>query len=151
MASEQMLSQIREKRKLSKDRIVVGSLNDAVVAFLEERGIPVYTKEIYLNHKGLSHLSRQSKRQRGAGLDDKDILKIQSIVKTPSALFIEHTKRKLNLLYCDYNCHKCIKIVVDTKYIYKGEKMTLIKTAGYIKPSDLNNPTVELAFGEWKF
>ena len=92
MTIGQMLSQIREKKKLSKDRIVVGSLDDAVVAFLEKRGIPVYTQEIYLNHKGLSHLSRRSKRQRGAGLDDEDILKIPSIVENPSALFIEHTK-----------------------------------------------------------
>ena len=98
MPIKQMLSQIREKKKLSKDRIVVGSLDDAVVALLEKRGIPVYTKEIYLNHKGLSHLSRRSKRQRGAGLDDVDILNIPRIVKKPSALFIEHTKSKLNLL-----------------------------------------------------
>ena len=110
-------------------------------------------KEIYLTHKGLSHLARKSKRKRGAGLDDKDmdILRLPEIVKEPKAVFLEKTKQKFNLLYCD-DRGRCIKIVVDTKAFEKRKKpLTLIKTAGYIQSSDMKNKDFELIFGEWEF
>ena len=46
---------------------------------------------------------------------------------------------------------KCIRIVIDTKFIYRGDKITYIKTAGYINQSDMNNPNFELIFGDWEF
>ena len=151
MDIKQMLHEIKNKQKLTKNKIQVGELNSEIIKFLEEKGIPVHTKEIYLNHKGLSHLARNTKKQRGAGLSEEDILMIPEIIKFPSAIFIEDVKDKLNLLYCDNKTKKCIKIVVDTKFVYKGEKLTLIKTAGYINSSDMNNPNFKLIFGDWEF
>ncbi len=47
MTIGQMLSQIREKKKLTKDRIVVGSLDDAVVAFFgKKRYTSIYASDI---------------------------------------------------------------------------------------------------------
>jgi len=138
----QMLDEIKSQKKLTKNKIKVGELSSEIIQFLEDRNIPIHTKEIYLTHKGLSHLSRDSKRKRGAGLDDEDILKLPEILQCSSSVFFDTNKNKLNLLYCDESnsCKKLIKIVVDTKsYDKKLGKFTFIKTAGYIVETNLNN------------
>ncbi len=87
-----------------------------------------------LNSKGLSHLTIHSKRSRGAGLSDEDVLQIPSILDEPYAIYFDSEKGKLNLLYCQKkNCEELIKIVIDTKVVYKGKKGTFVKTAGYVK------------------
>jgi len=151
MNLEQFLKEIKTKSKLTKNKIVVGKLNDEIVKFLKEKNIPIHSKEIYLTHKDLSHLSRDSKRKRGAGLSDEDILKIPDILKNPSAIFLEKSNLKMNLLYCDDTSKKCIKIVIDTKHIEKKKEFTIIKTAGYINSSDMKNPIFELLIGNWRY
>jgi len=64
---------------------------------LDKKGVSIHTKEIYLIHKGLSHLAIESKKQRGAGLSEEDILKIPEILKSPSAIYFDNKKDKLNL------------------------------------------------------
>ncbi len=138
MDIKSMLSQIREKRKLSRDYINVGCLDDAIIDFLEKRGVSVHSREIMLTHKGLSHLARQSKRKRGAGLCDNDIYEIPAILKEGEVYFDE--KGRMNILYCRESCEKYIKIVVDTAaYDKKLGDVTLIKTAGYIVESNLKS------------
>ena len=141
MELKQFLKEIKTKSKLTKNKIVVGKLDDEIIKFLEEKNIPIHSKEIYLTHKGLSHLARDSKRKRGAGLSDEDILKIPDILKNPTAIYFDKEKNKLNLLYCKqaYNCDTFIKIVVDTKHKERKEKLILIKTAGYVKDFNLKN------------
>jgi len=151
MDIKQLLDEIKARKKHTKNKIVVGMLDEKVIEFLNRKGVPIYTKKIYLNHKGLSHLSRDSKRKRGAGLSEDDILRIPEILKSPTAIFFENIKNKLNLLYCDNRSERCIKIVIDTKFKYKGDELTLIKTAGYINASDLKNPSFQLFYGEWTF
>ena len=142
MDLETMLKEVKSSKKLTKNKIAVGILEDSVIEFLEKRDIPIHTKEIYLTSKGLSHLSRESKKNRGAGLSDEDILKIPIILKEPKTVYFDKDKRKLNLLYCkdELKCGKIIKIVVDTNSIDKKYKnLTLIKTAGYIEIANLRN------------
>ena len=74
MELEQLLQEIEAKKRHTKNKVVVSQLDESIVHFLEERGVVVYTREIYINHKGLSHLARESKRKRGAGLSEEDIL-----------------------------------------------------------------------------
>jgi len=141
-AIRKMLEEIKAGKKLSVNKIVVGVLKDEIVKFLEHQNIPIHTKEIYLTHKGLSHLARDTKQQRGAGLSEEDILRIPEIIKSPSAVLFDSKKNKLNLLYCNkaISCEKFIKIVIDTKsYDKKLGKITLIKTAGYIVEANLKN------------
>ena len=136
MPIQQMLSQIREKRKLSKDHIVVGFLDDTVVAFLRQKRVVIHSRDIYLTHKGLSHLSRESKNKRGAGLNDEDILNIPEILQKGNVYF--DAKGRMNILYCQSSCQKYIKIVVDTSaYDKKLGSITLVKTAGYIVEANL--------------
>ena len=138
MNIKQMLDEIKTQKKLTRNKIKVGVLKDEIIEFLEKRDIEIYTKEIYLNHKGLSHLARESKNKRGAGLSEEDILKIPEILEMPSVIYFDNEKKKLNLLYCKYNnCNKIIKLVIDTKYKRKKEAMTLIKTAGYVEFANL--------------
>ena len=97
---------------------------------------------ICLTNKGLSHLARESKKRRGAGLSEDDILRIPEILKKPSKIFFDNKKNKLNLLYCKKSdsCDKFIKIVIDTKsYDKKFGKISLIKTAGYIVEANLKD------------
>ncbi len=135
MELRQFLEEIKTKTKHTKNKIVVGILDDRVIQFLRDKNAPVHTKEIYLNHKGLSHLARDSKRKRGAGLGKEDILKIPGILENPDVIAIEKKKNKIHLLYCldNQECDNMIKIVIDTSFVYKGEKLTLVKTAGYVK------------------
>jgi len=115
------------------------------IAFLIDRDVPIHTKEIYITSKGLSHLARDSKKKRGAGLSDEDILKIPEILKKPSYVYFDKGKERFNLIYCDRTIKKCIKIAVDTKaYTNKKEKITAIKTSGYIKIEDMNDIIFEL-------
>ena len=137
MTIKEMLRQLREKERLIKDRIVVGYLDDEIVKFLEERGVPIHTKEIYLTHKGLSHLARDTKRKRGAGLNDSDILSIPKVINRGNARFDE--KGGKNVLFFQKSSEKYIKLVVDTSvHDKKLGKITLIKTAGYVVESNLN-------------
>ena len=139
-----MLNEIRDGKKLTKNKIVVGTLNDSCIEFLKNRKITIHTKEIYLTSKGLSHLARDSKKKRGAGLSDEDILKIPSILTSPSDIYFDQGKKRFNLIYCDLNRKKCIKIAVDTKaFSNKKETITMIKTAGYIKKEDMNDVIFE--------
>ena len=150
MDISEFLEIVENREKHTKNKIVVGYLKDEIISFLNENDVAVHTKEIYLTHKGLAHLSRDSKRQRGAGLSREDIIKIPQILENISAIFFEFTNKKFNLLYCDNNTKQCIKIVIDTKgYTNRKEKLTLIKTAGYINKSDMKNPNFKLIFGEW--
>ena len=145
-----MLEELENKKKITKNKIIVGKLSNEIIDFLNKNNTPIYTKEIYLTSKGLSHLARDSKKRRGAGLKREDILRIGEILGNISAVFFEKTKQKFNLLYCDNNSKRCIKIVVDTKgYTNRKEKITLIKTAGYINFDDMKNPDFELIFGVW--
>jgi len=134
MEIKQFLDEIKSKKKHTKNRIVVGVLLQEVIDFLKQKNIEVYSNEIILNLKGLSHLMRDSKRSRGAGLNDEDILQIPLILQEPYAIYLDTQKEKLNLLYCGKkNCNDLIKIVIDTKVVYKGKRGTFIKTAGYVK------------------
>ena len=135
MTIKEMLRQLRKKERLTIDRVVVGYLDDEIVKFLEESEVAINTKEIYLTHKGLSHLARTSKKKRGAGLSDEDIADIPNILSKPYLLFFDSKKEKLNLIFCGQKeCSKLIKIVVDTQGVTnRKEKITLIKTAGYIE------------------
>ena len=141
-----MLNKIKSKKKLTKNRIVVGKLGDNIVSFLEKRGVAIHTKDIHLTDKGLSHLMRESKKKRGAGLSEEDVLDIPIILKNPYKILFDNHKNKLNLLYClqKKECSKLIKIVVDTKGIAnRKEKITLIKTAGYINEYNVNSENYE--------
>ena len=141
-AIRKMLEEIKANEKLSINKIIVGVLKNEIIEFLKNQNITIHTREIYLTHKGLSHLARDSKRKRGAGLSEDDILRIPEIIKSPSAVFFDSKKNKLNLLYCDksISCEKFVKIVIDTKsYDKKLGKITLIKTAGYIVEANLKD------------
>ncbi len=135
MELKRLLAEIKQKKKHTKNRVVVGVLDDDVVKFLEERGVAIHTKEIFLTHKGLSHLIRDSKRKRGAGLSEHDILRMPNILREPDAVAVEKKKNRLLLLYCadSDKCENMIKVVVDPSYIEKGNKLTVVKTAGYVK------------------
>ena len=140
MELKQFLEEIKTKTKHTKNKIVVGLLDERVIQFLNEKDVPVHTKEIYLTHKGLAHLARESKRRRGAGLSEEDILHIPQILKNPHTIYFDTSADKLNILYCknSLSCEKIIKIVVDTKaYHKKFGKLTLIKTAGYVVEANL--------------
>ncbi len=134
----QMLEEIKSGAKLTRNRIAVGVLSAEVLSFLRSRDVPVHTKEIFINSKGLSHLSREHKKTRGAGLTEDDILKIPEILKHPSYVYFDKDKKKMNLLFCmTKECEKVIKVVVDTKHKRKNEKMTIVKTAGYIVEANI--------------
>jgi hypothetical protein len=147
---ERMLAALRARERLECDRIVVGRLDPAIISILRARQIPIHTPEIYVNHKGLSHLARSSKRKRGAGLKDDDILAIPGYLARPDAIFLEQKRDRAHLLYCVRRLPKSIKLVVDPGFVYKGEGLTLIKTAGYIRPSDMKNSRFELVWGSWE-
>jgi len=59
---------------------------------------------------------------------------------------------KLELLYCIQDSQKCLKIIVDTNsYAHRGEKLTIVKTAGYIYTYDMKNSKYKLICGKWEF
>ncbi len=145
MDIKQMLTEIKSQKKLSKNKIVVGTLDGRVIEFLKDRNVPIHTDEIYLTSKGLSHLARDSKKTRGTGLSEDDILKIPDILKDKNSIYFDKGKDRFNLIYCDTTSKKCIKIAVDTKsYTNRKDKVTSIKTAGYIKVEDMNDVIFEL-------
>ena len=136
-----MLDEIKNKKVLSKNRIVVGEIDKKIIEFLNKENIEIHSSEIYLTAKGLSHLARDNKKTRGAGLDEEDILKIPDICKNPLNIYFDSQQNKLNLLYIsNTKNNKIIKIVIDTQsYDKKLGKTTLIKTAGYIVEANLKN------------
>ena len=130
---------------------VVGLIHEQTVNILKEYNVEIATKEIYLTQKGLTHLYRPSKRKASKALSLEDIYTIPTILSEPSALFLDTEKNRLNLLYCFQDSQRCLKLIVDTKsYVHRGEKLTIIKTAGYIYPYDMNNKKYRLIEGYWK-
>jgi len=140
---KQMLNDIKAKTKLVRNSIIVGFLSEDIINTLKENNITIHTEEIYLTAKGLAHLSRDSKKKRGASLSEDDILRIPDILENFTDIYLEVGENKFNIIYCDFKSKKCIKLVVDTKaYSNRKEKITLIKTAGYIKRGDMNNTRI---------
>ena len=92
MELKQFLEEIKIKTKHTKNKIVVGELDEEIIRFLHDMKIPIHTKEIYLNHKGLSHLARESKRKRGAGLSEEDILRIPEILKSQAQFLLRMSR-----------------------------------------------------------
>ena len=129
----------------------VGVIEPQTIKVLEEQSIEIATKEIYLTQKGLTHLYRPTKRNRNKALSVEDIYTIPTILKHPSALFLDTQQNRLNLLYCFQNSKKCLKLVIDTNsYVHRGEKLTIVKTAGYIYPYDMKNSKYRLIQGVWE-
>ena len=129
----------------------VGIITPQTIRVLKEYNIEISTKEIYLTQKGLTHLYRPTKRNRNKALRLEDIYTIPTILKYPSAIFLDTQKNRLNLLYCFQNSQKCLKLIIDTKnYIHRGEKLTIVKTAGYIYPYDMKNSKYKLIDGLWE-
>lgn len=144
-----MLSEIKSKKKLTKNRIVVGKLGDDIISFLKKRDVVVNTKDIYLTDKGLSHLMRESKKKRGAGLNEDDIYRLPEMLNKPSSVYFDKGKGRFNILYCKADDSKCIKIAVDTKgYANRGEKLSIIKTAGYVRQDDMKDIIFEKISGK---
>ena len=71
------LEEIKTKIKHTKNKIVVDLLDERVIQFLNEKDVPVHTKEIYLTHKGLAHLARESKKKEVQDLVKKIFLEFQ--------------------------------------------------------------------------
>jgi hypothetical protein len=136
-----MLNEIKNKQILSNNKIIVGEIDDKIIEFLNEKKIKIHSHKIYLTAKGLSHLARDSKKIRGAGLTEDDILKIPHICKNPLNIYFDTQQKKLNLLYISKSQNeRIIKIVIDTQsYDKRLGKITLIKTAGYIVEANLKN------------
>ncbi len=131
---------------------MVGFINEQTATILKEYNIEIATKEIYLTQKGLTHLYRPTKRKVSKALLLEDIYAIPTILSEPSALFLDTQENRLNLLYCFQNSKKCLKLIVDTKsYVHRGEKLSTVKTAGYIYPYDMKNSKYRLIYGEWEF
>jgi len=129
----------------------VGIIEAQSIKVLEEQNIEIATKEIYLTQKGLTHLYRPTKRNRNKALLLEDIYTIPTVLKYPSALFLDTQQNRLNLLYCFQNSKKCLKLIVDTNsYVHRGEKLTIVKTAGYIYPYDMKNSKYRLIQGVWE-
>lgn len=130
---------------------IVGVINEQTITILKEYNIEIATQEIYLTQKGLTHLYRPTKRKASKALSLEDIYTIPAILDEPSALFLDTQSNRLNLLYCFQNSQKCLKLIVDTKsYVHRGEKLTIVKTAGYIYPYDMKNSKYRLIYGEWE-
>ncbi|NOZ90570.1 MAG: hypothetical protein GXO60_04700 [Epsilonproteobacteria bacterium] len=129
----------------------VGVIEPQIIKVLEEQNIEISTIEIYLTQKGLTHLYRPTKRSRNKALLLEDIYTIPTVLKYPSALFLDTQQNRLNLLYCFQNSKKCLKLIVDTKsYVHRGKKLTIVKTAGYIYPYDMKNSKYILIQGVWE-
>jgi len=130
----------------------VGTVTTETLKILENHSIKIATEEIYLTQKGLTHLYRPTKRKANKALSLDDIYTIPIILAQPSALFLDTQQNRLNLLYCIQDSQKCLKIIVDTNsYVHRGEKLTIVKTAGYIYAYDMKNSKYELICGEWEF
>lgn len=143
MDLKQLLNEVKSRKKHTKNRVKVGILSSETINFLKNKDVAIHSNEIYINAKSLSHMIRKSKQDRGAGLSDRDILSIPDILNSPVAVYFDEAKEKLNLLYCaESSCKKVIKIVVDTKYTRKKEKITLIKTAGYVEWANMKGYTL---------
>ena len=131
---------------------IVGFINEQTATILKEYNIEIATKEIYLTQKGLTHLYRPTKRKASKALSLEDIYTIPNILSETSSLFLDTQENRLNLLYCFQDSQKCLKLIVDTKsYVHRGEKLSTVKTAGYIYPYDMKNSKYKLIYGEWKF
>ena len=139
-------------KKSKEHAYQVGVLSEVTFQILEEYNIEIATKEIYLTQKGLTHLYRPTKQKLSKALLVEDIYAIPNILNQPSALFLDTQENRLNLLYCLQNSQKCLKLIVDTKsYVHRGEKLTIVKTAGYIYAYDMKNSKYKLIFGDWEF
>ncbi len=149
MDLKQLLNEVKSRKKHTKNKIIVGVLSEQIVEFLLQRDIQIHTRDIYITDRGVSHISRESKKNRGAGLSDEDILTIPEILKNYSAIYFDKGKNRFNILYCSVSDNKCIKIAVDTKgYANRGEKLTIIKTAGYVSKDDMKDTIFELIEGK---
>ncbi|MRJ06937.1 MAG: hypothetical protein C6I01_05400 [Epsilonproteobacteria bacterium] len=137
-----MLQQVQGEKRVEPNKIVVGEFQNKVKEFLENQRISPSSSDIFLLSNRLSHLARESKKKRGAGLEKGDILRIPSILQNPSLIIFDTNKS--DLLYIgesNFKKGKIVKIVVAVdKHRKKQGRINFIKTAGYIEEANLKNP-----------
>lgn len=143
-----LLSGVKNK-KLTCNFAVLCELESEVVEFLQKYNIRPFTNEIYITHKGLSHLMRDSKRKRGAGIDEEALERLPQLVCNADAIILNTQSHKLNLLYVSQANTKYIKIVINPNgYDKKLGKLTLLQTAGIVQRENLKDKKYKIIKGE---
>lgn len=128
-----MLNDINDGGLVNIKSIVVGVVASDILTSIYGQA----EENIYLTHKGLSHLARDSKKQRKAGLSNEHIYGLSEIISNYDAIFLEITKNRNNLIYCKkVNDSNAIKIVV--KYNKKDKKLIIV-TAGYVQTRNMRD------------
>jgi len=136
-------------KKLSCNYAVLCELECKVIAFLDTYNITPFTKEIYITHKGLSHLMRESKKKRGAGIGKDDLERLPQLVCRADVVLFNSQSSKLNLLYITNTHAKYIKIVINPNgYDKKLGKLTLLQTAGTVQRENLTDKKYKVIKGE---
>ena len=135
----ELLNGIRDK-KLTCNYAILCELDSTVIEFLRCYEISPFTKKIYITHKGLSHLMRDSKKRRGAGAIEDDLERLPLLLCNADAVIFDTQSSRLNLLYISHSNEKYIKIVVNPKgYDKKMGKLTLVQTAGMVQKENLHD------------
>ena len=144
----ELLRGIKEK-KLSCNYAVLCELEYEVITFLSTYNITPFTKEIYITHKGLSHLMRDSKKKRGAGICEEDLDRLPQLVCSADIVIFNSQSSKLNLLYITGAHTRYIKIVINPNgYDKKLGKLTLLQTAGTVQRENLTDKKYIVIKGE---
>ena len=144
----ELLNGVKAK-KLSCNYAVLCELEQEIVTFLSTYNVTPFTKEIYITHKGLSHLMRDSKKKRGAGICQEDLERLPQLVCHADVVIFNSQSSKLNLLYITNTHTRYIKIVINPNgYDKKLGKLTLLQTAGTVQRENLTDKKYKVIKGE---
>ena len=139
----------REPEYERQNRLEVGALSPRTVKVLTERGDPPATAAVTVDRRGLGHMTRDAKRDRGQALDDADLDRLPEILAEPRAVLFE-TRKDPTLLYVfdPANDTRRGKIAVRVNFAASEGETNAIRTAGYVEARTLHDPRNTLIEGE---
>ncbi len=127
----------------------VGVLSDTVVDAISVAGKRAIDPDVVITSQLLLHLARESKRSKGLGISDADILRLPSIIQRPEAVLLDLALNDLLFVFSPTNDElgRGAKLVVHVNYLAKvregSERFSLtfnaVKSGGLVMRETLQD------------
>lgn len=110
----------------------VGYLNNKVIGFATEKGMPPITATVTLTDDRLLRMQRDLKRRRGIDLSVSSLFSIPTLLARPQAILWDKAKRNLLYVFRDQESAKAGKIVVNINFKERTDISNSIRSASRI-------------------
>jgi len=118
----------------------VGKISKYVLNDMKRQGIKLESKEVVIFDETVRKYVTHPKRLKGAAINLRKMVKAERAVKHPKNVYQDMMEENKLAYICTrgYSPKKCVKVVIDVNYHYKGKVMNKIVSIGIIDPKKMD-------------